>query len=362
MAEWPRVTIVTPSYNQAEFLEETIRSVLLQGYPNLEYIIVDGASRDGSVDIIRRYERWLTWWVSEPDEGQSDAINKGFRRASGEIIAWINSDDYYAPGAIHAAVKTLSAHPEAAMVYGDYAIVDEHSRLVSTSLERDRYRTFDFETLLNVRDFIFQPTVFMRHQVLRELGYLDTRLHYAMDYDLWLRIGERYPVIHAPRQILAYYRRHSAAKTTLPSFALMREKVMLSRRHGGNGPSAVRYLVEHRWDMLLDDSPTRTPAVLLEDMASEGFQSLDAATQQMARQIFWEIAYREACIAHADHDVGRMKAWLSAALSTDPARSLTTPGILSRIIEGWMGPAPLSAYRKVKRKVTHLVLAGHPRK
>ncbi|WP_322508462.1 glycosyltransferase family 2 protein, partial [Anaerolinea sp.] len=124
------VNIVTPSFNQARFLEETMLSVLHQDYPHIEYIVVDGGSTDGSVDIIRRYADRLAWWVSEPDRGQTDAINKGFAHAHGEILAWLNSDDTYQPGAVRAAVEALEKHPEAAMVYGDAHYIDENGRVI----------------------------------------------------------------------------------------------------------------------------------------------------------------------------------------------------------------------------------------
>ena len=125
------VSIVTPSYNQSRFIEDTIRSVLSQDYPQIEYMIVDGGSTDGSVEIIKRYEDQLAWWVSERDQGQTDAINKGFARATGDILAWLNSDDTYEPGAVSAAVKYLQEHPEVGMVYGDCNYIDENG-------ERDR--------------------------------------------------------------------------------------------------------------------------------------------------------------------------------------------------------------------------------
>ena len=130
MTDLPLVSIVTPSYNQAAFLEETIRSVLEQDYPRVEYIIIDGGSTDGSAEIIQRYADRLAYWVSERDRGQTDAINKGFARATGSILAWLNSDDTYQPGALREAVDYLLAHPDVGMVYGDGNFIDEHGKVI----------------------------------------------------------------------------------------------------------------------------------------------------------------------------------------------------------------------------------------
>ncbi|MDL1897252.1 glycosyltransferase, partial [Anaerolineae bacterium CFX7] len=184
MINLPRVSIVTPSFNQAAFLEETIRSVLTQNYPHIEYIVIDGGSTDGSVDIIRKYENRLAYWVSEQDAGQADAINKGWRRATGEIIAYLNSDDTYEPGAVRAAVEYLAQHPETAMVYGHCYQVNEHGERVGTL----RAIPVNIHTLL-LHNAIMQPTAFIRRRVLDHTGMLDVELGHAMDYDLWLRIA-----------------------------------------------------------------------------------------------------------------------------------------------------------------------------
>jgi glycosyltransferase involved in cell wall biosynthesis len=207
---WPLVSIVTPSYNQAQFIEETIRSVLLQGYPKLEYIAIDGGSTDGSVDIIRKYEEWITYWTSEPDRGQSHAINKGWRRATGDIIAYLNSDDTYEPRALANAALVMQAHPEWGMVYGDCALIGEMSQRVGYWEARE----FNLQDLL-FTNRIGQPAVFIRCSALEQVGYLDESLYMVMDRDLWLRIGLAFPVESLPGQHLANHRIHEHAKTSM---------------------------------------------------------------------------------------------------------------------------------------------------
>lgn len=185
----PLVTIITPSYNQADFLEDTICSVLDQDYPNIEYIVIDGGSSDESVDIIRKYEDRLAWWVSEPDKGQSDAINIGFRRAKGEIVAWLNSDDVYLPGAVTRAVQALKNSPGTALVYADLLSINAQGDHFNTI----RYRQFDLIDLLAF-SIIGQPTVFMRKEYLEKTGHLDTSYHYLMDHHLWLRMAANAPI------------------------------------------------------------------------------------------------------------------------------------------------------------------------
>jgi len=181
---WPRISIVTPSYNQGEFIEETIRSVLLQGYYDFEYIIIDGGSTDQSVDIIKRYEPWLTQWVTEPDRGQAHAINKGFKRATGEIVAWINSDDVYFLGVLAIVAKLFSKKHTSDIVYGDCVFIDNQGKFV----KRYRANRFDMKTFL-VKYAIPQPSMFIKLQTLSQLGYLDENLNYSFDRKFWLMAG-----------------------------------------------------------------------------------------------------------------------------------------------------------------------------
>ena len=210
---WPRMSIVTPSYNQGQFIEETIRSVLLQGYPNLEYIIVDGGSTDGSVEVIRKYEPWLAHWVSEPDDGQAAAINKGWRRATGEIVAWLNSDDCYEPGAVHAAATYLDEHSEVAAVYGRCAFVDEHGRALAGGKPSGE-QAVDLERWLTTWITpIPQPSTFVRRSVLDEIGFLDETLQFCMDTDLWIRIALVAVFGNIPA-CLSRFRYHPASKSS----------------------------------------------------------------------------------------------------------------------------------------------------
>ncbi|NMD27205.1 MAG: glycosyltransferase, partial [Chloroflexi bacterium] len=163
MSEPALISIITPSYNQAAFLEQTLRSVLEQDYPNIEYWVIDGGSTDGSVDIIKRYAPKLAGWVSEADDGQADAINKGFARARGEYIAWLNSDDLYYPGALSEAVRALEANPAAPFVFSDVESIDETGK----AFNRMHYGDWGLADLMRFR-IIGQPGVFMRRSALRK--------------------------------------------------------------------------------------------------------------------------------------------------------------------------------------------------
>ncbi len=231
-----RVSIVMPSYNQAPFLREAIDSVLAEPYPGLELLVMDGGSTDGSVEILRSYGERIVW-ESGRDRGQADAINKGFRRATGEVLAWLNSDDRYVPGAVAKAAAALAADPAAGMVYGDGELIARDGSLLGRF---SATQPFDLWTLVNVSDYIMQPTVFMRADVLREVGGLDESLHFGLDWDLWIRIASRRKVLYLP-ETLAQTREYADTKTSTGGWTRLRELRSIMARHGaGAWPPGAR--------------------------------------------------------------------------------------------------------------------------
>jgi glycosyltransferase involved in cell wall biosynthesis len=209
----PKISIITPSFKQAAFVEETIKSVLDQGYPNLEYLVVDGGSKDGTIDILKKYEKQLSW-ISEKDRGQSDALNKGFRRATGDVLAFINSDDRYEPGALKAVGEYYASHPEAMWVTGKCRVIDAGSREIRKNVTA--YKNFwlwwgSYNALL-VLDYVSQPSTFWHRKVVEKVGLFDESLHYSMDYDYSLRVGQHFK-LNFLNAYLASFRIHGASKS-----------------------------------------------------------------------------------------------------------------------------------------------------
>lgn len=211
------VSIITPSYNQAPYLEQTIQSVLGQDYPRIEYIVVDGASTDTSYQIIEKYNDRLAYWISEKDSGQAEAINKGFARAQGEILAWLNSDDYYVPNAISEVVKCFEENPDVVMVYGDMLAVDGTGQIINIL----KYKQLSLEDLLCFQ-IIGQPSVFFRRSALEKTGLLDTSFHFMLDHHLWIRLAQQGRILHVPH-VWSAARYHAAAKNRAKAAEFGRE-------------------------------------------------------------------------------------------------------------------------------------------
>ena len=216
IAIWPRISIITPSYNQASYLEQTIESVLSQDYPNLEYLVVDGGSMDGSVDIIRHYAGRLAYWISEPDNGQTDAINKGLRHSTGEILAYLNSDDYYLPGTLKAVAEHFSSHPDSDLVHGRCRYVDQGGTKIGQQFGdiQSYCQILDlWDVWWNRRQFV-QPEVFWARRITEKIGPLREQLHYVMDYDYWLRILKAGGTVSRLDREVACFRRTPEQKST----------------------------------------------------------------------------------------------------------------------------------------------------
>ncbi len=225
-------------------MEETIRSILRQTYPHLEYIVVDGGSTDNTLSVLQSYNDVISKWVSEPDDGQSAAINKGWRMSQGDVLAWLNSDDLYEPEAVERAVALLELHPEALAVYGDAWFIDADGRII----KRHRAKPFDLSALLLEGNYIPQPAVFVRRSVLEKVGWLAEELHFSMDYDFWLRIGMHGELLYVP-EVWAQARRYQQSKTERDQYLIWqdREKVLMRALSQPDCPSSLRKQSRFLW-------------------------------------------------------------------------------------------------------------------
>ncbi len=229
------VSIITPSYNHARFIEATIRSVLDQDYPEIEYLVMDGGSTDGTADVIQKYAARLSGWVSEKDRGQTDAINKGFARARGEILAWLNSDDTYNPGAVSEAVAYLRGHPQVGLVYGDCNFIDAQGDVIGKFPARQT----DYARLRQGYVHVPQQAAFFRADLWRQVGPLDPSFYFAMDYDLWVRLARISRVAYLPGRVWANFRLHGDAKTVAADDRCWPEMLKVHYRDGGSPLSLI---------------------------------------------------------------------------------------------------------------------------
>jgi glycosyltransferase involved in cell wall biosynthesis len=285
----PSVTIVTPSLNQAHFLRATIESVLRQDYPHVEYIIMDGGSTDGSAAIAAEYGSRLTF-ISEKDNGQSEAINKGFRRARGEIVAWLNSDDVLLDGAISAAVRALTDHPRAGAVYGEGYLIDREGTITG----RFPYtQPFDLWRLTYLSDYILQQSVFFRRSVFDVVGFLREDLHYTMDWDVLIRIGKKFPVVLIP-EFLGCLREYPEAKSFSGGVRRAQEIRRILREHTGLRfpPGWIVYGLDTYRQIWCDRIRTKMPRVLspiagfAEQVLTYGCGYIIGRTLQMSQGLY----------------------------------------------------------------------------
>jgi glycosyltransferase involved in cell wall biosynthesis len=233
MVKRPRITVVTPSFNQDKYLEQTISSVLGQNYPNLEYMVIDGGSTDGSVEIIRKFQDGIAYWVSEKDRGQSHAINKGLERATGDIIAYLNSDDFYLDGTLQRVADYFVSRPEIDLIHGRCRIVDEGGAKIGEQVGSiTRY-----EEMIDCWDvwsrglYFLQPEVFWTRRIMDRIGLLREDLHWVLDYDYWLRILRGGGAVGFVDYELAAFRRHTNQKTAQHLARSSNEQMSVVRPH-----------------------------------------------------------------------------------------------------------------------------------
>lgn len=292
----PKISIVVPSLNQGEYIRQCIESILTQNYTPVELIIIDGGSQDNSVDIIREYEAHIYYWVSEPDSGQSNAINKGFKRASGDVVAWLNSDDFYLPNALVEVSKAYKRCPDASFYFGNGFRVNKSGKKKELFFQND-YIEFNRELLIYGLNYILQPATFINASYLQQIGYLDESLHYGMDSDLWMRLSQEAPPLPVAA-CLAASREYGETKTSVGSFKRSEELRLIARKHTGMEmtPGALCYFLDtlHRFsrereDVFTYEFQNRVEALWAESQSilqkfgcdSVGFPSLESTASRL---------------------------------------------------------------------------------
>jgi glycosyltransferase involved in cell wall biosynthesis len=287
MSDLPLVSIITPSYNQGQFLEATLCSVLEQDYPRLEYIVIDGGSTDDSPEILARYTSRLAYWESQPDRGQAHAINKGLQRAHGDFLGWLNSDDVLLPGVVSRAVHVFTQYPEVEVVYGHLERIDANGKLLPTPrLPKDRV-DFDLSQVLG-ECVVNQPGSFWRRGAMERVGLLDEDLRYSLDYEYWIRLalaGAQF--MHLPESV-ARFRLSSASKTVGQTAVMAQEQLRVLEELASRPDLPAR----------LDWTPEQVRQRLRRTRARYSLQAFYGSLK--LRQ--WKVAGR----------------WLAAALSDDP--------------------------------------------
>lgn len=291
-SEWPRLSIVTPSYNQGPFIEETIRSVLLQGYPNLEYIIIDGGSTDETLEVIKKYEGFLHFWVSEPDEGQADALNKGFAHATGQICAYLNSDDWLLPNTLHRVTSAFQEHQCQWLASQVYVGAGLEASNIWQPGKKHRFESFVF------RQAFAQQGVFWRADVL-ERPCFDRQWQYILDHDFFSRIFEQQGAPYILNELTAWFRLHPLAKTTLLDEILESEREQLAQSviQRVSPPVAARIIQEcrrHRNVAQANNLLHFHPQALSEKLSAAGkaVQLLREDPYPFRDRIFWSAAAR----------------------------------------------------------------------
>jgi len=235
MSDFPRISIVTPSFNTGRYIDAAIRSVLNQDYANVDYLVMDGGSTDNTLDVLKSFGGSIRW-ESRGDKGQADAIYRGFEQTIGDVLGWLNADDALAPGALRTVAEFFAANPEIAVVYGDAQYIDGNGSLIGPCAHIE---PFNLNRLRHYSDFIVQPAAFFRRSAYESVGGLDTRLHYGMDYDLWLKLAERFKVAYFPT-LLANYRWLTNNKTATGGVRRLDEITELLARHGLAQPAYIR--------------------------------------------------------------------------------------------------------------------------